>query len=290
MAEILRCSVHTLEALKNRTGKYRRFWKHKEDDALPWLKAPPNEDIAHLYRPIDVPAPDLKKLQQRVALLLSAIEPPEFLFSPVKGRSYVHNAAVHLGARTFWLLDIERFFPSCREARVAWFFASKMECTPDVTAILVQLTTHEGSLPQGAPSSPILAYFSNVTMWDEISKVVNGCGCAFSVYADDITVSSKQTVPKSLIWRIKEIVFNNGFTLNAEKEHSLIQQPADITGVIVDEDQLKWPHRQLHKLTNLQKKRKHTHSSKERRTLENQIAGRLAQRMQVEDHIARNAT
>jgi hypothetical protein len=288
LAEILRCSVKTLEALETRDQKYRRLWKHKEDDTLPWEKVEPPADQIHLYRPIDIPAADLKKLQGRVATLLSAIDPPKFLFSPVRGVSYVHNAAVHRGAKCFWMLDIEKYFPSCREARVAWFFRRRMRCSPDVTAILVQLTTHEGSLPQGAPSSPILSYFSNLGMWDEIAAAVEEFGCTFSVYADDITISGL-VVPGALIWKIKQIIFKHGLTLNGGKEHSLVSCPADITGVIVDGDRLKWPHRQRRRLIELEKQRKHTKAPEHRRKLENQIAGRLAQQKQVELHVERQA-
>ena len=284
LAEILQCSVGALKALKTRSQKYRRLWKHKEYDTLPWLKVAPAPELESLYRPIDIPSPDIKRMQGRVGSLLSGIDPPRFLFSPVKGLSYVHNAAVHRGAKCFWMLDIEKYFPSCREARVAWFFRTRMRCSEDVTAILVQLTTHEGALPQGAPSSPILSYFSNLGMWDEVARAVDQFGCNFSVYADDITLSG-QTVPKALVWKIKEIIFSHGLTLNGGKEHSLVHSPADITGVIVDWDELKWPHRHRRRLIELEKERKHVKAPHLRRSLENQIAGRLAQRKQVELHV-----
>src|ERR1700730_5919784 len=43
-------------------------------------------------RDIQWPKPRLRRIQKRVADLLSRIEPPEFLHSAIRGRSYITNA------------------------------------------------------------------------------------------------------------------------------------------------------------------------------------------------------
>jgi len=273
------CSPSDLTRLVARNDLYARRWKHKKKDI--WLKEAPSSEEADIFRPIDIPAPELKRVQGRIAKLLIRIAPPDYLFSPVKGRSYVENAAHHRGARAFKLLDIANFFPSCKANRIAWFFGNIMQCSPDVVAIFVRLTTHQECLPQGAPCSPILAFFSNLSMWRAIEDEVWTANCNLSVYADDVTISGG-TIPGVMIWRVKQIIHNHGFCIKPEKEISLIDAPADITGVIVRGEKTLLPNRQLKKLRDLRAERRNTKNPKLREMLDRQIHGRLSQRHQVE--------
>jgi hypothetical protein len=285
LASLLRVSLATLVELSSGKSMYVRRWKHKKLDH--WLREAPATDVEDNYRPIDIPDPRLKSVQSRIATLLSRIQPPEFLFSPVKGRSYVENAARHIGSKAFWLLDVADYFPSCTANNVVRFFHRDLNCSADVTAILVQLVTLEGCLPQGSPCSPILAYYCNRPMWLSIEQCVKLGGCKLSVYADDITISG-DVVRKSMIWEIKKIIHGNGLRLKSSKEVSLICAPADITGVIVKPCGTHLPNRQLKKLTELKRQREDVHNPKERAKLENQISGRIAQRRQVENYKVAN--
>lgn len=134
LADILLCSPTHLKSVGAIEIRYKKRWKPKHSDTAPWLKQPPPEEEIGNYRPIDIPVDPLKKLQTRIGNLLSRIEPPAFLFSPVKGVSYVDNAKRHVNSNAFWLLDIAEYFPSCTADRVAWFFSTVMKCAPDVTA------------------------------------------------------------------------------------------------------------------------------------------------------------
>lgn len=280
LATLLRVSEASLEHISKRNDLYTRCWKHKSDKDR-WLRQQPSTDISSHYRPIDIPDGGLKAIQSRIADLLGRITPPDWLYSPVKGRSYVDNAACHKGARAFWLLDIADYFPSCTANNVAHFFRRKLECSPDVTAILVHMSTWQQCLPQGSPCSPILAYFSNLDLWDAIEQSVARAGLKHSIYADDITISG-QIVRKEVIWEIKRAVHKHGLTIKATKELSLIDKPADITGVIVDGHQTKLPNRQLKRLFELRGQRHLVKSNVLKRLLDNQIAGRVAQMRQVQ--------
>lgn len=285
LAKHLRISSEALAKISVRHDLYLRRWKHKKLDQ--WLKFPPSIELAEQYRPIDIPDPQLKSIQGRIADLLARIEPPDFLFSPVKGRSYVDNAARHTEGKAFWLLDVADYFPSCTANNVARFFRRDLECSEDVSAILVHLVTLNGCLPQGSPCSPILAYYSYRHMWIAVANLVSAARCTLSLYADDITISGP-VVRKALIWEIKKIIHSNGLRLKASKEVSLISAPADITGVIVKKGRTHLPNRQLKRLAELKKEREYTRDSKLRATLDNQISGRIAQRRQVEGFSAQD--
>ena len=280
LAKLLFLSEGTLKRLAKKDDLYVRRWKHKSEDR--WLKVEPQAEVASQYRPIDIPDYVLKSAQSRIAELFGRITPPDWLFSPVKGRSYVDNAAHHKGARAYWMLDIADYFPSCSANQVAHLFRSKLECSKDVTAILVKLTTHNQCLPQGSPASPILAYFSNLSMWLKIEELVKNENLRHSVYADDITISGDKIRGK-FIWSLKQTVHKHGLRLKSNKEVSLIDKPADITGVIVDQDQTKLPNRQLKRLFQLRAERHQAVGANNIQTIDRKIAGRLAQKKQVEN-------
>ena len=183
-------------------------------------------------RIISAPRDDLKAVQKRIAGLLQRIASPDYLFAPVSGRSYVDNAAAHMGSDSIHLLDIEDFFPSCTANKVIWFFHKRMQCSVDVAAIIRGIVTRNGSLPQGSPCSPILAFLCYVDMWEEIARIVDHADCTLSVYADDLTISGS-TVPEASIWAIKRVLRKHGHRYNASKERCKRLKPAEITGVIL---------------------------------------------------------
>ena len=232
------------------------------------------------FRPISAPRADLKIVQKRIADLLQRIAPPDYLFAPVAGRSYVDNATRHMGAKSVRSLDIEDFFPSCTANKVIWFFRKRMDCSPDVAVILRGIVTRHGSLPQGSPCSPILAYLCYVDMWEEIERLVSESGCKLSVYADDLTISG-EIVPESLIWDIKRTLFRHGFRHKATKERSKIRKPAEITGVILKGDCLLVPNRQHQKLHEVRKELKASRSTEHHRQLKAQLKGRESQFRQI---------
>ena len=78
-------------------------------------------------RLIENPRRDLKLVQARIARLLGRITPPDYLFCPVNGRSYVTNAARHIGHRVVRTLDVKKYFPNTPRRRVYWFFYKIMQ-------------------------------------------------------------------------------------------------------------------------------------------------------------------
>jgi retron-type reverse transcriptase len=196
-------------------------------------------------RHIEDPKKALKKVQKRLAKLLSRITPPEFLFCPVRRRCYVTNAAQHRGNRVVRSLDIHKFFPSTTSKRVFWFFHKVMCCNSDIAGTLVRLATYRGHLPTGSPLSPIMSYFAHTDMWDKIADLCREAGVTMTVYMDDVTVSGEH-VPDSLIWQIKQVIHGSGHRYHKEK--AFYDSPAEVTGVFIVGNTIKVPHRQFKKL------------------------------------------
>ena len=232
-------------------------------------------------RDISAPIPPLKSVQARIANLLSRISSPDYLFAPVKGRSYVDNAARHIGAQSVRLLDIQDFFPNCTIKKVIWFFRKRMECSPDVAVILARIATENGFLPQGSPCSPVLAYFAYIDMWEEIAARVSSDGCRLSVYADDLTISGN-AVPEAMIWDIKRLLHKHDHRYAANKERARRSRPAEITGVILTREGIAPPNRQRQKIYRVRNELRHATSSAQVMKLQAQLCGRLAQVHQIQ--------
>ena len=264
LASMLFVSQKKLQALTRDRNVYFDFQKPKPSGG---------------YREISAPREDLKAVQARIADLLQRISTPDYLFAPVSGRSYVDNAAAHLGAESVRLLDIVDFFPSCTGNRVIWLFHRHLQCSPDVAKIVKELATREESLPQGSPCSPILAYLCYIDMWEEIARIVDNAHCTLSVYADDLTISGS-TVPESAVWEIKKALHRYGHRHHVEKEKKKYCKPAEITGVILNRDRLYAPNR-LHKKLHDVRRDLTSAPPNKKADLEARVRGREAQMNQV---------
>lgn len=196
-------------------------------------------------RHVENPCKALKRVQARLAKVLARISPPEFLFCPVKRRCYVTNAAAHRGNRVVHCLDIRKFFPITPQQRVFWFFHSIMQCERDIAGLLASLACYSGHLPTGSPLSPIMAYFAYYDLWGRIAAFCNERGYTFTVYIDDVTISGVR-VPKADIWLIQKMIHSMG--LRYHKQKTFVDQPVEITGVVLRDGKLVAPYRQHKKM------------------------------------------
>src|SRR5262245_324159 len=145
LAELLNIDMKQLCRLSGDLHLYSHFPVAKKDGS---------------QRMVDNPRDELKRVQRRIAKLLGRILPPDILFCPVKGRSYIGNARRHRGHRVIHSLDVQKYFPNTKSRRVYWFLHRVMLCPPDVAAVLTKIACCEGHLPTGSPLSPILAYYA----------------------------------------------------------------------------------------------------------------------------------
>jgi Reverse transcriptase (RNA-dependent DNA polymerase) len=235
-------------------------------------------------RVIQEPRGDLRLIHTKVRQLLSRIEPPGFLFCPVKRRSYVGNAAQHIHAREVCTLDVKNYFPSTPSHRVFGFFHKVMRCSQDVAAILTQLLTVDKHLATGSTVSPILSFFAFYNMWLEIAKISASAGCIITVYIDDITVSGN-CVPDSTLWAIKQQLHSRG--LRYHKERRYTGRHKEVTGVLIIEGQIRVPNRQKLKAYKAREMLKTLPDCEEKVRLASVLKGLNEQRKQVESFASR---
>lgn len=129
-----------------------------------WLyrALPPMVKSDGSIRQVYDPARPLKDIQRRINRhIFGHVDFPFYLQGGIrdrkKPRHCLANAKLHSGAKIVINEDISGFFPSITERQVQDIWQHFFHFPPDLAIILTKLTTHEGRLPQGAPTSSYLA-------------------------------------------------------------------------------------------------------------------------------------
>ena len=264
LAKLFRITERELQVRSKDQDGYRR-----------WDQA----DAKGKVRSIQCPRQALRRIHERVSTLLMRIDPPEFLFCPVKHRSYIANAAQHAGATEIRTLDIKAYFPSTPSQRVYWFFNSVMGCSMDVAVMLTDLLTVDNHLATGSPVSPILAFYAFHDTWTEAASLVAAAGCKLTVYVDDATVSGK-AIPARLLWEVRRTIHKSG--LRYHKQRHFGGGSAQVTGVVLRKDgSMALPHRQHQKAHALRLIRRTMDDRSQLEVLDRKLTGLAAQQAQL---------
>lgn len=190
------------------------------------------------FRTISQPARNLKALQAWILVnILNKLSTSPSCKGFEKGASTYDNAQPHIGAAAILTIDIEDFFHSVSQQRVFNIF-KVVGYNNLVAAVLSNICTHEGKLPQGSPCSPKLA---NLSVWRldvRLQGYVGKQGINYTRYADDLTFSgSTPSKVAGSFQFIKRIVSEEHFELNASKTRLAGPSKAKIvTGLIVLND------------------------------------------------------
>lgn len=210
-------------------------------------------------RLIEMLLPEANKSNKLLHKKLSVINTPNWHFSK-KGSSYIDNALYHIDNDYMLTLDLSKFFPNTHREKVYQFFYNKLETSSDVADILTNMTTvdltrcnykddtHKAEifsyidtkkikstnhLISGASTSCLLSFLVHQDMFLQINDLLDN-GQKLSVYVDDITISSKQPIPKSLLYEIKSIIERYGHRLSNNKTQFFLKNDyKKATGVIL---------------------------------------------------------
>ncbi|WP_462254281.1 reverse transcriptase family protein [Ferruginibacter sp.] len=190
------------------------------------------------YRKLIVPDHNLKCRQQRISQLLNKIVLPDYMFGSIKGKNNIQNAQQHLTHKYFLTVDLKKYFTNINHHQVNKVF-NKNGFSPSVSRILTQLTTYQGSLPQGVPSSPIIANLIFLDTGNKLYTLAKDNGLTFTTFLDDLTFSSNQHF-KNLIPQIINIIKQDNFYIAHEKIHYR-KDYCEVTGIFVKGSILELP-------------------------------------------------
>ncbi|WP_158818133.1 reverse transcriptase family protein [Methylocapsa sp. S129] len=230
-------------------------------------------------RSICVPEPGLLSVQRWIHehilcshYALSRLSNQSTAYAP--GCSHLANARRHISAAWLLKLDITRFFESISERQVyrvfrgfgyralVAFFLTRL-CTRVLPFAVDRRLKRQirrwrtgeprrylnaavvGHLPQGAPTSPMLANFVCTVLDAELQTIAVREGLTYTRYADDMTFSGGIGVacsPAEIIREISTIVGKFGFGINSQKT-SIAKNGSRkiVTGLSVEGDMLRLP-------------------------------------------------
>lgn len=228
---------------------YYSFEKIKIDHATgkPRLDSQGKQEKRQLNAPND----ELKKIQKCLYIFLkNNTLLPTYVFGGVKGQNNIRNARYHQGNKYFFTTDLKSFFPSINNCHVYDMFIRE-GCTPSIARILTKITTLNYELPQGTPTSTIIANLVFKPHGNRLAELALKNNIKFSMFVDDITMSSKKDF-KNLIPVILDIIKSSGFSINHRKTHYKTKNPI-VTGIICHNNRLLAPNIYKKKLARLKK-------------------------------------
>jgi len=164
-------------------------------------------------------------------------------------RNILTNAKMHLGKKWILNLDIRDFFPCItgttirRVAQTAWDVGINFNPT---------LVLYNGSLPQGAPTSPFLSNYCmrefDTQIPNLLKKLVSD-DIEYTRYADDLTFSSNSHSMENVLPIIAPKLRSMGLELNTDKTRLMgCGQRQEITGLNINSGRPTVPKKYRHRV------------------------------------------
>ena len=172
-------------------------------------------------RPIDEPKAKLKFIQERInEKILQRTQIHKAACGGIRGKGLLNNLQPHVGQPMVLTLDLKNCFPNITNRHVYNMFCA-IGASPDVAKILTRLTTFKGRVPQGAPTSTMIAnlvagYGGRSCLDGRIEGLCRKHGSNSSRWVDDITISGPTHLRK-LGPTVEKIIEQSGFKPNREK-------------------------------------------------------------------------
>ena len=185
-------------------------------------------------RTICAPTGPLKAIQRWLCTnVLNTAEVHDAATGYRKGRSILTNARPHADKNFVFNVDIEDFFGSIPASRVYALFRS-LAYNTQFSRWLTRLTTYRGHLPQGAPSSPLIANLICAELDQRLSHLCTAQGWSYTRYCDDITISGNDSFIRGRE-NVTAIIEAAGFKLNRRKMRFVTRSGRQVvTGLVVN--------------------------------------------------------
>ena len=246
------------------------------------IRRRPSQNGERRFRVIAVPSPGLLKTQRWITQnILSEVTPHSASVAFSQGDTLLAAAEPHCKCRWLIKLDVKNFFESINEI-MAYRVFSSLGYQPLVSLELARICTRlrtssssgthrwwvrwwqwttilayqvwrgdfgsrMGHLPQGAPTSPMLANLAMREFDRRVTEIADENGLIFTRYADDLTFSTQTSAYsrercKKAIGQVYAVMGEFGLSPNATKTRILTPGARKIVlGLLVDGERPKLP-------------------------------------------------
>lgn len=244
-----------------------RQWERKQfKEALKhyryqWI--PKKQGVPRL---LESPKPRLKAIQRRMLdEMLSRVPIHDAAHGFCRERSVKTYLKPHTGRDVVLTIDLRHFFPSVQTSKVNAIFRTigypesvarilTRLCTNSVPENVLRAQQPSGTasiddrtasqyrnvhLPQGAPTSPVLANLAACRLDRRLAGLARKFGAGYTRYADDLTFSGDATfqsvLPRFQTW-VGAIVLDEGFALRHRKTRIMTQGNRQrVTGLVINQ-------------------------------------------------------
>lgn len=221
-------------------------------------------------RVISAPDPILMVVQRWLLdHALTHVRPHANSFAYQLGRSSIHCSQMHVGARWLVKMDLRNFFGTVNEYHVYRIFreanysslvsfelariVTRVQASPVLyggkerkkyPVIRGYAVISKGVLPQGGPTSGMLANAVMRKVDKSLAELASSAGLTYTRYSDDLTFSTAGTwtrdAARTFLVRSTRIIENAGFELQKNKTRVIPPGARHVVlGLLVDDDRVR---------------------------------------------------
>jgi RNA-directed DNA polymerase len=185
-----------------------------------------------------------KKILQRASL-------PKGVLGGAIGKTIDDMAEIHCGKEALFVMDFKNFFPNIKSGMVFKFF-KRAKCSNDIAGLLTDLVTLNGALPQGFPTSPMMANLIAYDLDVEHLKIATKHKLERTRWIDDIVFSGRiaaiEQASRSIVGSAKPF----GFIVNNKKTRFEVRKERPVVvGLDVSRKSPHVPLVQIHEIERL---------------------------------------
>lgn len=180
------------------------------------------------FRYVEDPVDGLKKIQRSLNEYLQCVYHTirtdaayGFLMTAkeeLQPRNIMTNAEQHINHGWMINIDFSDFFHAIKSESIYDTFMCEPFCFNErISKTLTKLTTFEGRLPMGAPTSPVLSNFETRLLDYDLLAFAKNNGLTYTRFADDLTFSSNSGIDDGVLGKIQSVSELYGFSLNPAK-------------------------------------------------------------------------
>lgn len=168
-------------------------------------------------RTITAPSKLLKSIQRTIkSEILETYRYKPYVFG-LGGNTLKQHAKVHEGNKEIVQVDLKDFYPSIQHTLVYKMWSEKFEFNAEASRILTKITTMQGGLKQGFPTSSHIAAIVAEEFTSGINDHCMASAMKFSQYVDDLNISGKNIDYRMVFKTIVPLGRKYGLTIKKKK-------------------------------------------------------------------------
>jgi RNA-directed DNA polymerase len=217
------------------------LWRIKQNRAYRLRpKTKPDGSI----RSCQAPIPNLKNLQRKIKqVILDKVPLAPSAYGGIRGRSCIQHAKIHTGKKIVIVTDLEKCFPSIKTHHISGIFEG-LGFSDDALKILVRVCSLRHELPQGAPTSPVIANIVLRRLDVRLDGLAKQQTFNAGRFIDDIGISGTEKLG-SFLPLIQKIIETEGFRVQSSKTRVMKRGSRQLVTKLIVNEKVNLPREQI---------------------------------------------